>query len=278
MSKAPTAKPGEIAAIVVLSDIHAGSTKGLLPPGFVTLEGQDVSQNVFQRFLWKCWGRTGQFIDEQLGTSPWALVLNGDLIEGVHHGTKEIISPEIADHRRAAMEILRPLAKRAAKVFVVRGTECHVNNHEVGIAEELGAVKNPETGLAAFDRLTLEVRGVRCVFRHHMPTSMRRNLSATQLGIQLAEEQLEAANNNEPIPRVLGCAHRHKPDHYENDNGLSFCSPAWQVLTRFGHKVVSPARCKPGVQILDWRGRRHGELPLFVKKYYEAPKPKAIKL
>jgi hypothetical protein len=267
-----------IKLLVVLSDIHAGSTKALLPPGFVTLEGQDVGQNVFQRFLWECWLKATRFIDETVGVDEWALILNGDLLEGVHHGTKEIISPEVADHRRAAMEILRPLAKRATKVFVVRGTECHVNNHEVGIGEELGAVKNPETGLHAFDRLTIDVNGVRCVFRHHIPTTVRRSLSATQLSVQLAEEQLEAVNNGEPIPRVVGCAHRHKPDYYEGDNGLCFVSPPWQVLTRHGHKVVSPARCKPGVQILDWRGRAAGELPRFHKRYYEAPQPQAIAL
>jgi hypothetical protein len=270
--------PTAIDLLVVLSDLHCGSTKGLLPPGFVTLEGQEVGQNVFQRFLWECWQKANTFIDQVAGTSRWGLVLNGDLLEGNHHGTREIISPEVADHRKAAMQVLRPLAKQAAKVFVVRGTECHVNNHEVGIGEELHAVKNPETGLHAFDRLTIDIHGVRCVFRHHIATTTRRSLSATALSTQLAEEQLEAVNNGEPLPRVLGCAHRHKPDNYEGDNGMCFVSPAWQVLTRHGHKVVSPARCKPGVQILDWRGLPHGELPRFHKRYYEAPHPQAISL
>lgn len=272
------AAPGPIRLVVVLSDLHAGSTKGLLPPDFVTLEAQEVGQNPIQQWLWDCWRRANDFIDATVGRDPWALVLNGDLIEGIHHGTKEIISPEVADHRRAGMEILRPLAKRAAKVFVVRGTECHVNNHEVGMAEELHGVKNPETGLHAFDRLTLDVCGVRCVFRHHIPASLRRNLAGTQLSVQLAEEQLEAANNGEPIPRVVGCAHRHKPDSYQNDNGLCFVSPPWQALTRHGHKVVSPARTKPGVQILDWRDCAEGELPRFVRRYYEMPHPAAIRI
>lgn len=267
-----------IEVVAVLSDIHAGSTKGLFPPGFETLEGQKVEQNVFQVWLWECWLRANAFLEETLDGAPFALVLNGDLIEGVHHGTKEIISPEVADHRLAAVAILEPLAKKAEKLFVVRGTECHVNNHEVSIGKELGAVRNSETGIHAFDRLTIDVCGVRCVFRHHIPASVRRNLSATQLSIQLAEEQLEAANNGEKIPRVVACAHRHKPGFYQDDNGLCFVSPPWQVLTRHGHKVVSPARTKPGIQILDWRGLAHGKLPRFIPRYYEAPKPQAIAL
>jgi hypothetical protein len=140
----------------------------------------------------------------------------------------------------------------------------------------LGAVKNTEAGIYAFDRLTIDIAGVRCVFRHHIPASVRRNLSATQLSIQLGEEQLEAANNGEPIPRVVGAAHRHKPGYYEDDNGLCFVSPPWQALTRHGHKVVSPARTKPGVQILDWRNREDGENPLFLRRYYACPQPQAI--
>jgi hypothetical protein len=265
-----------IRALVDLSDLHCGSTKALLAPGFVTLEGQDVGQNNIQKWLWECWQRKDDFLNDWLGSDPFALVLNGDILEGIHHGTKEIISPEMADHRRAAIQILEPLVKRAAKTFVVRGTEAHVNNHETGIGEQLGAVKNPETGLHAFDRLTLDMCGVRCVFRHHIGTSMRRGLAGSQLSLTLAEEQLEAANNSEIIPRVVGCAHRHKPGHYEDENGICFVSPAWQVLTRFGNKVVSAARCKPGVQILDWREREDGELPRFVSRYYEHPKPQAI--
>lgn len=268
--------PAQIRSLVVLGDIHAGSSKALLPPNFVTLEDHEVRQNAIQKWLWECWRRKDDFLDEVLGNAPFGLVLNGDLIEGIHHGTKEIISPEVADHRNAAVQLLKPVAERAAKVFVVRGTECHVNNHEVSIGKELGAVMNPETRIHAFDRLTIDIAGIRCVFRHHIPASVRRNLSATQLSIQLAEEQLEAVNNGEPLPRVVGAAHRHKPDHYEDDNGLCFVSPPWQMLTRHGHKVVSPARCKPGVQILDWREREDGELPRFWRRYYEPPHPQAI--
>lgn len=267
-----------IRAVVVLSDLHCGSSKALLPPGFVTLEGNEVDQNVPQQWLWECWIRANNFIDSTLGRSPFALVLNGDLLEGIHHGTKEIISPEMADHRRAAMEVLRPLAKRAAKVFVVRGTEAHVNNHEASMGEELHAVRNPELGICAFDRLTLDVNGVRCVFRHHIGTTTQRGLAGTAMSRQLEQEQVEAAVNEEVIPRVLVCSHRHTPGIYRNEWGLCMVTPAWQILTRFSHKVVSAARCKPGVQILDWRNSAPGELPHVHEKYFQTPQPRSITL
>ncbi len=271
-------KPRGPLVIVDLSDIHAGSSKAVLPPDFVSVEGNEIRQNALQRWQYDCWRRMQDLVDAICDRDPFALVLNGDLIEGIHHGTKEIISPEIGDHFEAAYQLLAPLAAKAARVFVVRGTEAHVNNHEHALGKKLGAALNPDLGIHAFDRLTLEVAGVRCVFRHHMGTTMRRNLGGSQLSIQLAEEQLEAANNGEPIPRVLGCAHSHKPRVYRDDNGLCVVTPAWQALTRFGHKVVSPARCKPGVIILDWRNCNEGDLPQVHEKYYTAPAPHVIRL
>lgn len=269
-------KPIEI--IVDISDLHVGSTKALLPPNFVTLEDQPVRQNPIQVWLWECWKRTHDYIAGVVGDAPFALVVNGDVIEGVHHGTKEIISPEVADHRDAAVEVLTPLVMMAKKFFLVRGTECHVNNSEHSIGAQLGAVQNPESKLHVFDRLTLEVKGVRCVFRHHIGTTTRRGLAGTQLSMNLVEEQVEAANNGEPIPRVLCCAHRHKPGIYRDDNGMTIVTPAWQVLTRFGHKVVSQARCKPGVVILDWRNCNEGDLPQVHEKYFQARQPSVIQL
>jgi hypothetical protein len=99
----------QIRSLVVLSDLHLGSTKALLPPGFVTLEEQEIGLNGIQKWLWACWGRANDFLDETMDGDPFALVLNGDMLEGVHHGTKEIWSPEMGDHVNAALMVLRPL-------------------------------------------------------------------------------------------------------------------------------------------------------------------------
>jgi hypothetical protein len=268
----------QIRRLVCLSDIHVGSTKGLLQPGFTTLEGNKVSLNAMQEWLWLCWEKANNFIDKQVGDEPFALVVNGDIIEGIHHGTKEIWSPEIADQRRAAVEILKPLVAKAAASFIVRGTECHVQNTESGIGEQLECVKDEQTGLHAFDRLVLELNGIRHVFRHHIGTSVRRGLAGTQLSANLAEEQVEAANNGEKIPRVVVCSHRHKFGVYQDTNGLLVVTPPFQGLTRFGHKVVSQARTNPGIVILDYSEKEYGELPAVVEKTFKTPEAQAIEL
>lgn len=269
----------EIRTIVVLADIHAGSTYGLLPPGFTRVEeGQPIGQNAVQAWLWDCWLKANQWLDTIVGHDPWALVCNGDLTEGLHHRTTQVISNDTKDHSAAAIDVVLPLARRAAKTFIVRGTECHTANAEVSIGEAIGAQLNPEHSKPYWDRLTLEVAGVRCVFRHHIGTSMRSYTSDTQLGIARSEEIVEAVKNGEPHPRVICCAHRHKWGRAEDDESLCVVSPPWQMLTRHGHKVVSQSRTKPGLYILDWRDVPNGELPIVHRILFRAPAPTPAKL
>lgn len=274
-----------IKTVIVLADIHAGSTVAVMPPRFTTIEGQTVTPNRVQGWLYECWQDALGFAKGVVSGDSTALVVNGDCIEGIHHRTTQVISPDTQDHVNMAIKLLKPWAELATRRFMIRGTECHVGQKELSIGTSLDFEVNPEyegpknsAAVHAFDRLTLDVKGCRAVFRHHIGTSVRRQLSATQLSIQLGEEQLEAANNNEPIPRVLCCAHRHKPGHFQDENGMALVSSPWQALTRFGHKIVSPARTKPGVYILDWRTPQPNGLPHVHWRTYEAPKPRAISL
>lgn len=271
-----THKP--IRKVVVASDFHIGSTKGLLHPGFVTVEGNGIKLNAMQEWLWLCWEKAVAFIDREVAGEPYAVVLNGDLIEGIHHGTKEIWSPLVDDQIKAAKEILAPFVSTASANFVIKGTECHTSASENGLGVALGSVKDEQTGNHAFDRLVLELNGIRHVFRHHIGTSVRRGLAGTQLSANLAEEQVEAANNGEKIPRVVVCSHRHKFGLYQDTNGLLVVTPPFQGLTRFGHKVVSQARTNPGIIVLSYENKEFGQLPDVIEKTFKCPEAQAIHL
>ena len=264
-------KSKETRLIFVLSDIHAGSTLALCPPGYVTVESQPISLNKWQEWLWQCWLKANDWMAGVANGSPYAVVLNGDLTEGVHHRTTQIVSADMTDHVFIAKEILKNVADKADKIYVVKGTECHTHSGEVSIGESLHAEINPDTGKRAFDRLQLNACGVPCVFRHHIGTSVRMGLEATQLSINLVEEVAEAVKNGETPPRVVCAAHRHKFGYFSNGRSMCVVSAPWQGLTRFGHKVVSQARTQPGVYALDWRGLNDGELPTLHYKTYDTP-------
>ena len=259
--------------VVVYSDLHCGSEVAICPPNLDLAGGGTYGLNGLQKFFWECWQDVHLWRNSIVGSDPFAVVINGDAIEGDHHGTSQLVSKKLSDHISAAVQLLDPVVKDAEKRFMVSGTECHTGDLETAIGGLLKCEQNPDTKRAnfSFDRLTLDVHGVRCVFRHHIGTTTRRSLNASQLSANLAEEQVEAANNGETMPRVLGCAHRHVFSSYANDNGTCFVTPPWQALTRFAHKVVSASRTKPGLVILDWRGLPIGASPRVHSQVYKTP-------
>lgn len=240
-----------IEAIVAISDLHVGSTVAIAPPGFVMARGNTLGLNDIQEWFWQAWLRFSDDLERALDGRAFALVINGDLTEANHHKTQEIWSVNEADHVGAAIKLLKPLAAKAAKVFVVEGTECHTRDFEHEIALHLGAVEDVESGRPAFPRLSLTANNIRCVFHHHMPTTSRAYLESNALGIMLGNEQLNAARAGEPIPRVLGMAHRHVAGAVESPAGIAFCTPAWQALTRYGYKAVPQSRVSTGAVMVD---------------------------
>jgi len=267
--------------IVVVSDLHCGSTVGLMPPEFVTEEGNALMQNPLQKWLWDCWLRAQDFAHAVVNGDPYVLVLNGDAVEGIHHGTKQIISPKTKDHMACAEETIESLAEIASQVVLVKGTECHTGSDELTLGKILGGAKDPDTNKRkpqhAFDRLTLDIHGTRCAFSHHIGASLGSYLEATQMSVAINEEHMAAVTNGEPAPTVIVRSHRHRFCYFGNDHSLCVVTPPWQALTRFGYKVVPAARCHPGIVVLDWRESDAGGLPRLHHKTYEAPHPTALK-
>jgi len=260
--------------VVRVADTHCGSTMGLCPPSVARVDGgEPIALSKVQEWIWRCWEDFTGWVAEVADGEPFALVFGDDGIEGVHHGTKQIISPDVSDHIAAFAEAHKPLTERAAVKFALRGTETHTGaSFEAAMGAALGCERNTATGRHAFDRLYLTVHGCRCVFVHHMPTSSRIGLYATQLSVQLAEHQAAAARAGHEIPRVLCAAHRHTYGVYHDDRGLCVSGPPWQLKTRFANKVV-PGACEAvGGYVLDWRGKAPGELPEVRGRVYR-PEP-----
>ncbi len=259
----------------VLSDLHCGSTLGLLPPGFTTLEGNRLEQNAAQKWLWEGWqDATEKWLPNIAGKDDYCLILNGDLVDGIHHQSTQIVSADMTDQFDAATQCLEPIAKKASKVFLTEGTEVHARNLEHGLAKKLGAIADPDTRKPAWPRLSLTVAGTRCIFQHHISTTSRAWLEASALSIHLANEQIEAARNRETLPKVLCCAHRHIYGEFKNAAGLCVVTPPWQLLTRYAYRVVPSSRCKPGIVALDFRGVADGELPVTHARTYRPPEAK----
>ena len=142
--------------LVVISDLHAGCRVGLCPPHGVTLDdGGQYFPSALQMKLWQMWRSFwDEFVPEATRGKPFDLVVNGDAIDGVHHGSTTQVSHNLADQLRIAHEILEPVVRRAENYYHVRGTEAHAGKSgatEEELARSLGAVTNRDGQSARFE-------------------------------------------------------------------------------------------------------------------------------
>jgi hypothetical protein len=263
--KKPKARPKrEPVGVVVISDLHIGGSTALWPPDGKLSSGNTVGfgSNRHQEWLWSIWQNTIKTVKEHFGKDPWVLVLNGDLVDGIHHANKEVTAAIEADHMEAAIEVIRPLHELAQTTRVVRGTECHVKDFESVIAKQLGAE-------FAGDKLLFEVHGTLIDVKHHMPTSSRAYLEAGPLSIVMGNALQNYLRVRHRPPRVFLRGHRHVGGVYSDGTSAIVSTGAYQLLTRWAFKVVPDSICRPAFAILDWRGRPKDSVPAITLPTYD---------
>lgn len=270
-------RPG-ITHLLCLSDLHCGSTHALCPPDFPLADDGYWGQTKRQAWIWDQWQTFIKLSLSRLQGKRWGLLLNGDLTEGVHHKTKEVIHYDPGVHIACAARVLKPLAKLASDVFVVKGTEAHTGHtSELAIGAMIGATPDPnhddDTACAAGD---WQIRvGPHLVSAwHHCSATSRPWLESGEYSRAIASEQENARRAGHEVPTVMVRAHRHVPGYFAGPSGAMLVTPAWQLLTRFGQKAAPGARAFVGGAILDLSGDQpqawHWWKPEPAKKVYQA--------
>jgi hypothetical protein len=261
---------------VVISDLHVLGQGGLLRPGFVTSEGNKIGLNPFQKWLWRCYESCLEELDSLRKKDKPILIANGDLIDGNHHRTIEILHPDPNEHAKAAIYTLEPLVNRCSKIYITEGTEVHTGDFEAYIGKELDAEKH-KNGRHVFPELWIEVHGCLGLVHHHMPTTARKHLEASQLSIQLANARSYSSAVNHQMPKWVAMGHRHASAWYTDGNIGSLVTPGWQGLTRYGRRVVPHGKTTPGLAFMDWRHVPKGFLPRVDLIIRNPRQPKIIK-
>jgi len=255
--------------IVVVSDLHVGCQLALCPPnGALQDEGGMYMPSPFQKKMWKMWSDFWEVhVPIMTEGLPYHVVINGDIVDGVHHNAVTQWSNNKASQALAALEILKPIKEKCqGNFYVIRGTEAHVGqsgNAEESIARELGAVPNGE-GMFSRYELWKKLGGGLIHFTHHIGCSGAAAGEATAILKELVEFYVEAGRWNERPPDVCVRSHRHR--HMEvtfatGRNGssgqgkaLSVVTPAWQGKTPFVHKIAGGRTSQPmfGGIVLSW--------------------------
>jgi hypothetical protein len=113
-------------------------------------------------------------------------------------------------------------------------------------------------------------------FTHHAGTSGRVYLAASRLSIHLGNMQLERLRAGHDVPIGMVAGHCHRLDFYTESSGFCMTTPSWQLLTRYGHKVVSTAIPHVGGAVLHFD--EPGGVPRADLFRRDLPQPKGVTL
>lgn len=261
--------------LVSFSDPHFGASTGLLPPKFVSFEGQIIKQNPFQIWQWMKWKECWKWVKSIVKDEEYGVAANGDLIDGNHHNTREIISPNVQDHVEACVQGLAPFLVDAKSVFITEGTNVHTNNSEHGIAGTLRSmginVVKPNKRKSAWSALSLRVHGCLTAIDHHMSTALSSLSESAAFSRTMGDITYKTERAGYNVPKVIIRSHRHQFGMYDDGYKLMISLPPWQGSSRFVRRVAPGAVPQCGMVILDWTKSPFGGLPVVHRKIFTAP-------
>lgn len=224
--------------LAIVGDLHVNSTVGLAPENFRLDDGIPVGQSNFQKKLWEAWTDYWACVGSLDGQTVG--ILNGDLMEGEHHGTTQVITGNIADQHRMVLEVLKPGRNVVSAWFVMRGTEVHTNKSsrdEEMIAIALDAVQDYEGSRSRWF-LRADFGGVRFDIGHHVPFSRLAWTRSNLLMRTAIEIELDYYRAGIQPPQFAIRSHRHQ----WGDTGISapvrvISLPCWQGPTSYVHSL-----------------------------------------
>lgn len=108
------------------------------------------------------------FVPEATHGEPYAVVHNGDAIDGSHHNATTQITQNLTTQADIAYDVLKPVVARCdGRYYHIRGTEAHVGKsgrEEEALARRLGAVPNKQGQHARYE-LRIRIGGGSVPFR-----------------------------------------------------------------------------------------------------------------
>lgn len=175
------------------------------------------------------------------------MVVNGDAVDGDHHGTAQIVSRNMAATQHAiALATLQPaIDLNPKRMIVIRGTEAHVGGsgaHEEALARALPVqtIGNDKTGAQSHWHWQAVSEGVLMDFAHHgsvgkLPHTRSNPAKALAVKIMVA-----AARQGTRMPDVVYRSHAHQAaDTFTEFPVRVIQTRAWQLSTAYVERIAA---------------------------------------
>lgn len=245
-----------------VGDLHCGSTVALCPPEIPLDDGGTYTASKHQRWLWECWLDYWQKVDEKRKALNAKLYVgfNGDLVDGNHHGTVQIVTGNPNAQHVIFNACIKPVnALKPDAYFFTRGTSAHAGksgSSEESIADGLRkdgrpVHGDPDTGKASWWHYRGNVGGIRLDATHHGRTGMREHTRGGAQVLYAHDILLAHVKDGDPFPNLCIRSHYHRwNDSYDACPVRVVQLPAWQLATEYVKKVAADTMADVGGLIL----------------------------
>lgn len=220
------AKPTAPQRWVLVSDMHVGSSTGLLPDC-------DINASIPSKLLDR-WRDCVAFFSPR----PNVVVCNGDAIDGVDRKGHDVVVANRADQARMAAELLAEWAATDEYV-IITGTPYHTDADGESMEELVAAHLRAMTGVKSSLRRKLKTtvnKWFRLEMRHKIGSSTvpygRSTAPAKAKVWNNLNAVLEATRSRKPVrsPHFLAFGHVHYYTYQEDAFGAVCTIPCWQAL------------------------------------------------
>jgi len=251
------------AALLLNSDLHRGSILAPFPEGLLLEHGLPIGQNPVQKWIDAKWREWHDWAGKLAQGRRRILVFDGDSCEGIHHRETELVTTNLALHRRAVVQTVEGIRQEGDKLFMVRGTSAHAGaagENEETIAEMLGCMPDKSTGQYSYFMLPLSVNSTKIVVAHYVSSTKSVVSEATALVTQMAKAARDSGRWGTPLPDILVFAHRHQfcAVHLPARRQGQYCCtlPSWVGKTEHGYSFdpLSPPQIGGVVILIDADG------------------------
>ncbi len=252
-------KPKQLDNMVVVSDLHCGCGLALCHPDGIELD--DGGRYMPSRLQLKVYGYWREFWDEfvphvTLG-EDYCVVLNGEGMDGVHHGSVTQATHNIEFQRRHAETLMAPVVEACGgRYYHIRGTEAHSgqsSREDETLARNLGAIPN-EIGQYARNELWKRIGGKRGGLihaAHHIGTTGSTAYESSAVMREMAESFVEAGRWGDEPPRIIVRSHRHRNMEIripsKDGSSIGVVTPGWQLKTPFLYRLPGGRTAQPQI-------------------------------
>lgn len=256
--------------LVVIGDTHCGSSAAIMPPNSVMRDGQQVKQSRQQRMLWKWWLEFWEFVRRVTEGEPFALVHNGDQIDGNHHGCTQLVTNNVSQQRKMFVQLMKPKVAMASAFYCTCGTAAHSGQSsadEESCAEMLGAERDSNGNHVRQD-LWIELGKDLIQIAHHIGTTSSQAYKSSPAMRLMAAMYGAAGEWAFRPPTIMIRSHAHDYIEVKRPNCRVVVCPAWQIKTDWlwGKDTAS-------LPIIGGLVIRKGEWGLHIREFIRTPKP-----